>query len=313
MRTSELDYDLPPELIAQRPLARRDDSRLLVHDRATGSTRHRRFRDLPGELPAGALVVVNDTRVVPARLRGRRPTGGEAEVLLLEPVGDGLWEALARPSRRLRVGMRIGAAELVERRTDGRWLVRLEGAPAGEAPLPPYIVEPLADPERYQTVYADEAGSAAAPTAGLHFTPELLAGLDVERITLHVGLDTFRPIDSEELDDHEIHSERYQVEERAWERIRGGEVVVAVGTTTVRVLESLARGAPLTGRTSLFVTPGFEFRRVDALVTNFHLPRSTLLALVMAFAGVEETRGLYAEAIAERYRFYSFGDAMLLL
>ncbi len=313
MRTSELDYDLPPELIAQRPLARRDDSRLLVHDRATGSTRHRRFRDLPGELPAGALVVVNDTRVVPARLRGRRPTGGEAEVLLLEPVGDGLWEALARPSRRLRVGMRIGAAELVERRTDGRWLVRLEGAPAGEAPLPPYIVEPLADPERYQTVYADEAGSAAAPTAGLHFTPELLAGLDVERITLHVGLDTFRPVGSDELDDHEIHSERYQVEERAWERIRGAEVVVAVGTTTVRVLESLARGAPLTGRTSLFVTPGFEFRRVDALVTNFHLPRSTLLALVMAFAGVEETRGLYAEAIAERYRFYSFGDAMLLL
>ena len=209
--------------------------------------------------------------------------------------------------------MRIGAAELVERRTDGRWLVRLEGAPAGEAPLPPYIVEPLADPERYQTVYADEAGSAAAPTAGLHFTPELLAGLDVERVTLHVGLDTFRPVDSEELDDHEIHSERYQVEERAWERIRGAEVVVAVGTTTVRVLESLARGAPLTGRTSLFVTPGFEFRRVDALVTNFHLPRSTLLALVMAFAGVEETRGLYAEAIAERYRFYSFGDAMLLL
>ena len=313
MRTSELDYDLPPELIAQRPLPRRDDSRLLVHDRATGETRHRRFRDLPEELPRGALVVVNDTRVVPARLRVRRPTGGEAEVLLLEPAGDGLWEALARPTRRLRPGMQLGAVELVEHRGEGRWLVRLEGAPAGEAPLPPYIVEPLADPERYQTVYADEAGSAAAPTAGLHFTQELLAGLDVERITLHVGLDTFRPVSAEELGDHEIHSERYRVEKRAWERIRAAEKVVAVGTTAVRVLESLARGAPLEGRTSLFVTPGFEFRRVDALVTNFHLPRSTLLALVMAFAGVEETRGLYREAIAERYRFYSFGDAMLLL
>ena len=313
MRTSELDYDLPPELIAQRPLPRRDDSRLLVHDRATGETRHRRFRDLPEELPRGALVVVNDTRVVPARLRVRRPTGGEAEVLLLEPAGDGLWEALARPTRRLRPGMQLGAAELVEHRGEGRWLVRLEGAPAGEAPLPPYIVEPLADPERYQTVYAEEAGSAAAPTAGLHYTQELLAGLDVERITLHVGLDTFRPVSAEELGDHEIHSERYRVEKRAWERIRAAEKVVAVGTTAVRVLESLARGAPLEGRTSLFVTPGFEFRRVDALVTNFHLPRSTLLALVMAFAGVEETRGLYQEAIAERYRFYSFGDAMLLL
>ncbi len=313
MRTSELDYDLPPELIAQRPLPRRDDSRLLVHDRATGETRHRRFRDLPEELPRGALVVVNDTRVVPARLRVRRPTGGEAEVLLLEPAGDGLWEALARPTRRLRPGMQLGAVELVEHRGEGRWLVRLEGAPAGEAPLPPYIVEPLADPERYQTVYADEAGSAAAPTAGLHFTQELLAGLDVERITLHVGLDTFRPVSAEELGDHEIHSERYRVEKRAWERIRAAEKVVAVGTTAVRVLESLARGAPLEGRTSLFVTPGFEFQRVDALVTNFHLPRSTLLALVMAFAGVEETRSLYQEAIAERYRFYSFGDAMLLL
>jgi S-adenosylmethionine:tRNA ribosyltransferase-isomerase len=313
LRTSELDYDLPRELIAQRPLPRRDDSRLLVYDRATGETRHRRFRDLPAELPAGTLVVVNDTRVVPARLRVSRPGGGEAEVLLLEPAGEGLWEALARPTRRLRAGMRLDGAELVEHRGEGRWLVRLEGPPAGEAPLPPYIVEPLAEPDRYQTVYADEEGSAAAPTAGLHFTPELLAGLDVERITLHVGLDTFRPVSADDLDDHEIHSERYRVEGRAWERIRAAERVAAVGTTTVRVLESLARGAPLEGRTSLFVTPGFEFRRADALVTNFHLPRSTLLALVMAFAGVERTRRLYREAVAERYRFYSFGDAMLLL
>jgi len=313
MRTAELDYDLPPELIAQRPLPQRDASRLLVYERETGATRHRCFRDLPEELPDDALVVVNDTRVVPARLRVRRPSGGEAEVLLLEPVADGLWEALARPTKRLREGMRLGEVELVEHRGDGRWLVRLEGPPAGEAPLPPYIVEPLADPQRYQTVYADEDGSAAAPTAGLHFTRELLARLDVERITLHVGLDTFRPVSADDLDDHEIHSERYRVEEGAWERIRGAEHVVAVGTTTVRVLESLARGAPLEGRTSLFVTPGFEFELVDALVTNFHLPRSTLLALVMAFAGIEETRGLYRTAIGERYRFYSFGDAMLLL
>jgi S-adenosylmethionine:tRNA ribosyltransferase-isomerase len=313
MKTSELDYDLPPELIAQRPLARRDDSRLLVYERAGGHVRHRSFRDLPAELPPGALVVVNDTRVVPARLRLRRPGGGEAEVLLLEPVEDGLWEALARPSRRLRSGMRLGPVELVEPLGDGRWRVRLEGEPAGEAPVPPYIREAPADPERYQTVYAEEAGSAAAPTAGLHFTPELLASLDVERITLHVGLDTFRPVTAEELDGHELHSERYRVEAAAWERIRQAETVVAVGTTTVRVLESLARGAPLAGRTSLFVTPGFEFERVDALVTNFHLPRSTLLALVMAFAGVEETRRLYRTAIDERYRFYSFGDAMLLL
>jgi S-adenosylmethionine:tRNA ribosyltransferase-isomerase len=313
MRTAELDYDLPPELIAQRPLERRDDSRLLVHERATGQVRHRRFADLAAELPEGSLVVVNDTRVVPARLRLQRPSGGDAEVLLLEPVENGLWEALARPTRRLRPGMRLGPVELVEHRGEGRWLLRLEGAPAGEAPLPPYIVEPLADPERYQTVYAEEEGSAAAPTAGLHFTPELLAGLDVERITLHVGLDTFRPVSAETLEEHELHSERYRVDAGAWERIAAADRVVAVGTTTVRVLESLARGAPPEGRTSLFVTPGFDFRRVDALVTNFHLPRSTLLALVMAFAGVEETRRLYRIAIEERYRFYSFGDAMLVL
>jgi S-adenosylmethionine:tRNA ribosyltransferase-isomerase len=313
MRTDELDYELPPELIAQRPLPRRDESRLLVCERRTGAVRNRRFHDLPEELPAGALVVVNDTRVLPARLRVRRPSGGEAEVLLLEPLGDGLWEALARPSKRLRAGMRLERVELVEHKGEGRWLVRLEGSPAGEAPLPPYIVEPLADAERYQTVYAEEEGSAAAPTAGLHFTQELLARLDVERITLHVGLDTFRSVSVDNLDEHEMHSERYRVEPRSWERIRRADRVVAVGTTTVRVLESLARGAPLQGRTSLFVTPGFEFERVDALVTNFHLPRSTLLALVMAFAGVEETRRLYRIAVEERYRFYSFGDAMLLL
>jgi len=314
MRSSELDYELPQELIAQHPLARRDGSRLLVHDRASGETRHRRFDELPSELPEGTLVVVNDTRVLPARLRLERPGGGEAEVLLLERLGkNGTWEALARPSRKLRPGQKLGPVELLEPLGEGRWRLRLEGEPAGEAPLPPYIREPLADPERYQTVYARSKGSAAAPTAGLHFTPELLAGLDVERVTLHVGLDTFRPLAAETLEEHELHSERYEVEAAAWERIDAAERVLAVGTTTVRVLESLARGAALTGRTDLFVTPGFEFCRVGSLLTNFHLPRSTLLALVMAFAGVEQTRGLYRLAIEERYRFYSFGDAMLLL
>src|SRR6266516_6473435 len=312
MKRAELEYSLPPELIAQRPAERRDESRLLVFDRTTGDSRHRRFFELPDEL-SGELVVVNDTRVVPARLRLERPGGGEAEVLLLEPLnGRGEWEGLARPTRCLKPGQRLGPVELLEHLGEGRWRLRLEGEPAGEAPLPPYLTEPLGDPGRYQTVYAHREGSAAAPTAGLHFTTELLAKVDVERVTLHVGLDTFRPVTADDLADHPIHSERYAVAPEAWERISGAERVLAVGTTTVRVLESLARGAPLTGRTELFITPGFEFRRTDALLTNFHLPGSTLLALVMAFAGVEETRGLYDLAIAERYRFYSFGDAMLI-
>jgi len=309
MRTTELDYELPPELIAQEPPARRDESRLLVHVRATGEVRHRRFDELPDELE-GELVVVNGTRVVRARIPIERPKG---EVLLLERVGEGIWEGLARPTRRLRAGARYGPVELLEHLGEGRWRLRLEGEPAGEVPLPPYIEVPLADPERYQTVYARHSGSAAAPTAGLHFTPRLLAALEVERVTLHVGLDTFRPVTVDDLADHALHGERYEVRPEAWERIRGAERVLAVGTTTVRVLETLARGAPLAGRTSLFVTPGFEFRRVDALLTNFHLPRSTLLALVMAFAGVQRTRELYRLAVEERYRFYSFGDAMLLL
>ncbi|MDF2749526.1 MAG: Queuosine biosynthesis protein [Gaiellaceae bacterium] len=313
MDASELDYDLPSELIAQRPAARRDASRLLVYERATGAVRHRAFAELPDEL-AGELVVVNDTRVVPARIRLERPKG---EVLLLEHEGGGEWLALARPTRRLRPGARHGPVELLEHLGGGRWRVRLEGEPGGpvggEMPLPPYITAPLDDPTRYQTVYADEAGSAAAPTAGLHFTPELLARLDVERVTLHVGLDTFRPLTAATLEEHELHGERYEVRPEAWARIAAAGRVLAVGTTTVRVLETVARTGLPAGRTSLFVTPGFAFRRVDALLTNFHLPRSTLLALVMAFAGVEETRRLYRLAIDEGYRFYSFGDAMLLL
>jgi S-adenosylmethionine:tRNA ribosyltransferase-isomerase len=310
MKLSELDYVLPPELIAQRPLERRDDSRLLVYDRASGEVRHRRFAELPDVLESDELVVVNDTRVIPARIRIEQPRG---EVLLLERTGEnGLWEGLARPTKRLRAGRRYGPVELIEHLGEGRWLLRLEGEPAGEMPLPPYITETLAEPERYQTVYAQEEGSAAAPTAGLHFTPELLERLDFERVTLHVGLATFRRVTAEELERHELHSERYDVSAGAWARIRAAPRVLAVGTTTVRVVESLARGAPLRGRTDLFVTPGFEFRRVDSLLTNFHLPRSTLLALVMAFCGIEETRRLYREAIDERYRFYSFGDAMLV-
>src|SRR5215207_1585433 len=308
MRTSELDYELPPELIAQRPLERRDASRLLVFDRASGDVRHRRFGELAEEL-RGELVVVNDTRVVPARIAISHPRG---EVLLLERVEDGLWEGLARPTRRLRPGRRYGPVELLEHLGDGRWRLRLDGEPAGEVPLPPYIGIPLEDPDRYQTVYARDPGSAAAPTAGLHFTRELLAALDVEQVTLHVGLDTFRPITVDALEQHELHGERYDVRPEAWARIRAADRVLAVGTTSVRVLETLAREGSLAGRTSLFISPGFDFRRVDALLTNFHLPRSTLLALVMAFAGVEQVRELYHLAVEERYRFYSFGDAMLI-
>ena len=307
-----LDYELPPELVAQRPAEARDGSRLLVYRRRDGRVEHHRFSDLPDVL-SGELVVVNDTRVVAARLRLRRSSGGAVELLLLEPLDGGAWEGLVRPSRKLRPGERLGPVELLEPLGGGRWRVRVDGEPRGETPLPPYITVPLDDPERYQTVYAREAGSAAAPTAGLHFTEELLARVDPVRVTLHVGLDTFRPVTVHTLEEHELHGERYAVEPGAWRRIVRAERVLAVGTTTVRVLETVARTGALAGRTSLFILPVFEFRRVDALLTNFHLPRSTLLALVMAFAGVEETRELYRVAVEERYRFYSFGDAMLVL
>jgi S-adenosylmethionine:tRNA ribosyltransferase-isomerase len=313
MDTSILDYELPPELVAQHPVEPRDASRLLVYRRRSGEIEHRRFAELP-ELLAEELVVLNDTRVVPARLRLRRRSGGAVELLLLERLAEnGVWEALARPSRRLRPGEQLGAAELVEPLGDGRWLVRLDGEPSGEVPLPPYIHERLDDPERYQTVFASVPGSAAAPTAGLHFTPELLSRLDAVRVTLHVGLDTFKPITSDSLEAHELHGERYQVGPGVWRRIERADRVLAVGTTAVRVVETVARTGELSGRTSLYVTPGFSFLRVDALLTNFHLPRTTLLALVMAFAGIEETKELYRVAVAERYRFYSFGDAVLVL
>ena len=258
MRVDELDYDLPPALIAQRPHARRDESHLLVYDRMSGRVDHRTFAELP-DVAGDALVVVNDTRVVPARIPIERPRG---EVLLLEPIdADGTWEGLARPTRRLRPGRRYGDVELIEHLGEGRWRLRLHGEPRGETPLPPYIREPLADPERYQTVYAREAGSAAAPTAGLHFTPEVLARLDVERVTLHVGLDTFRPVTVDELADHRLHGERYEVTRAAWDRIRDAERVLAVGTTSMRVIETLARGEPPSARSRSAISSGRSLAR----------------------------------------------------
>ncbi len=335
MHAAALAYELPRELIAQTAAEPRDSARLLVYDRRTGDVRHRIFRDLPGQLDPSDLVVVNNTRVLPVRVRARRASGGAAEVLLLEPATAGGWEALVRPYRRLRPGERLSAGGLgitiAERLGEGRARVELEAdgpleqalARAGEMPLPPYITEPLEDPSRYQTVYAREAGSAAAPTAGLHFTDELWQRLrernDVVEVTLDVGLDTFRPLTADVVEEHHIHSERYAVGDETAAAVESalaeGRRVVAVGTTTVRVLETVfgePRG-PLRGRTELLITPGYRFRATGALVTNFHLPRSTLLALVMAFAGEGQTRDLYRTAVRERYRFYSFGDASLIL
>jgi len=336
VRIDELDYALPEELIAQQPAARRDESRLLVHQRS-GAIEHRRFDDLVDLLDPDDLVVVNSSRVLRARVAVRRPTGGGGEVLLLEERPDGLWESLLRPSRRVRPGVALVALEgelqiePVEDLGEGRWLVRpsLAGAElsralerAGRLPLPPYIRDPSVPDERYQTVYARLPGSAAAPTAGLHFTDalweRLRARCEVVEVELRVGLDTFRPVTSGTLEEHPMHSEAYRVEPSARAAILSAVAaqrrVVCIGTTSVRVVETVADPtAPDEGRTSLLIAPGYRFRAMGALVTNFHLPRSTLLALVMAHVGVEETRRIYAEAIRERYRFYSFGDASLLL
>ena len=338
MRTDEFDYHLPPELIAQRPADHRDRSRLLVVDRGSGDLAHRHFADLPEYLRAGDTLVVNDSRVLPARLKGTRlASGGAVELLLLQELGPDRWLALSRPAKRLRPGDRLAfgslAAMVEEEREEGMRVVRFEAGArplrswleeVGELPLPPYIHERPADPERYQTVYAREAGSVAAPTAGLHFTPELLSllgerGVQVAAVTLHVGLGTFRPVHAEEIAGHTMHAE-YGVlpAETAAAlvatRERGGRVV-AVGTTAVRVLESAAlvgQDTAWSGWTDIFIYPGFRFRAVDALITNFHLPRSTLLMLVSAFAGKELIDRAYAVAVAERYRFFSFGDAMLI-
>ncbi|HLZ21258.1 MAG TPA: tRNA preQ1(34) S-adenosylmethionine ribosyltransferase-isomerase QueA [Ktedonobacterales bacterium] len=357
MNIADFDYHLPPERIAQTPLEPRDSSRLLVLHRDNGAIEHRVFRDIGDYLRPGDLLVANQSRVLPARLRGEKvASGGAVEVLLLavrSDRGPNTWEALVRPGRRIHDGQSIvfggGAltAEVLERAPSGGRLVRFTApdgdVPAalmrlGSMPLPPYIHEPLADAERYQTVYARLPGSAAAPTAGLHFTPALLAALEahgvgVAFVTLHIGLDTFRPIAEENLDQHAMHSEEIEMDAETAARInatrRAGGRIVAVGTTAVRTLEAVAglvaeqraRGElvedvlvmPYRGRTSLFIRPGFTFRAVDVMLTNFHLPRSTLVVLVSAFAGRERILAAYQEAVAHAYRFYSFGDAMLIL
>ena len=347
MRTSDFDYSVPGERIAQTPAHPRDASRLLVLDRRTGAITHREsFRAVADVLAPGDLLVLNDSRVMPARVHGRRAdTGGAVELLLLHRRAPGVWRCLGRPGRGLRAGERIVLegngvaleARVLEADAGGQRTVRVEDEAAleraGTTPLPPYIRAPLEDPERYQTVYARVLGSAAAPTAGLHFTPELLRrleglGMELAFVTLHVGLDTFRPVQEEDPTRHTLHSEFYELpEETAVAIVRAkaeGRRVVCVGTTTVRVLEAAAAAAgdggtddaPVwarSGWTDLFVLPGHRFRVVDGLVTNFHLPRSTLLMLVCAFAGREAVLRAYAEAIERGYRFYSFGDAMLVV
>lgn len=319
---SAYDYELPTSAIAQTPIEPRDAARLLVAVDADGSVQHRRIADLPDALEPGDLLVVNETRVLPARLHLNKATGGSAEVFLLEPLDDsGTWEALVKPGRRLREGTVLTAENLsVEvggELGDGRRRVRVVGdiANQGEVPLPPYIHTPLANPERYQTVYANAPGSVAAPTAGLHLTDDVLErcrarGVGLAKVDLAVGLDTFRPVTVEKAADHKIHSERYAVSAETLEACRRASRVVAVGTTTVRALESAALGA-LEGRTELFIHGEFDFRVVDVLLTNFHLPRSSLLLLLGAFAG-DRWRELYKCALAEDYRFLSFGDAMLV-
>ncbi len=327
MRTADFDYDLPPELIAQQPIEPRDAARLLVVDRASGSLQHRRVHDLPALLEPGDLLVANRSRVIPARVHGRLRGGGQAELLLLKRLGPGRWQALVRPARRLRLGDTIQVGEGVSIEITGAHAEGLreiavddEAAllAAGEAPLPPYIRGWHGDPERYQTIFADTDGSAAAPTAGLHFTPRLLhqleaSGVAVETLTLHIGLDTFRPIAEDDPLQHRMHREWYSVPPSLQQAVGAASRVVAVGTTTVRALEAWAATGAAESETDLFITPGFEFKVTGAMLTNFHLPRSTLLLLVSAFAGRERVLAAYAEAVRERYRFYSFGDAMLLV
>ncbi len=348
MRISDFDYQLPAEMIAQHPVTPRDASRLLVLQRSDGTIAHRQFIDLPEYLRAGDLLVLNDTRVIPARLRGKKAvSGGQAELLLLKTTGSDIWHGLARPGRRLLPGAVVIfgddelCAEILDVTDDGGRIVRLfPGAGArgrstydllhelGELPLPPYITDgpPPAAREVYQTIYAREEGSSAAPTAGLHFTDRVFAALaarGVRRafVTLHVGLGTFRPVQVENVEDHQIHEEFYSVSSEAAALIndtkaRGGRVI-AVGTTSARTLESVAsryghvRAA--TGPTRLYIMPGYQFSIVDGLLTNFHMPRSTLLLLISAFAGREHIFHAYAEALQENYRFLSFGDAMLIL
>ncbi len=337
MQTSDFDYDLPPELIAQSPPVRRDQCRLLVLNRHSGTIRHHQFADLPRILRRGDLLVLNDSRVIPARLRGRKASGGRVEVLLTRRRQPDSWLALTHPG--LKYGQRVRFADDLEATVeaideDGQRLLRFNRSAAdldeaihriGELPTPPYVREPLQHPDDYQTVYARDEGSVAAPTAGLHFTPELLAdlassGVELAYLTLHVGIGTFRPVKVADVAHHRMHAEWFRVTPAVAEQINRakaeGRRIVAVGTTVVRTLESIVdeegRVNAAEGETSLFIVPGHVFRVVDALITNFHLPRSTLLMLVSAFAGRERILSAYTEAVAQRYRFYSFGDAMLI-
>ncbi len=349
MRTDELDYELPGELIAQSPAESRCGSRLLVLERAGGKVRGRSFADIAGYIDSGDCLVVNDTRVLPARFFARRLTGARLEGLFLAEHTGGRWEVMLKNSRKVKCGEEIilfgrdrsewGRAVALERLDDGRWLLEVGDesdaeailAQIGFAPLPPYIrrgedgEQAAADLQRYQTVYARRAGAVAAPTAGLHFTAELLAqlrakGVRSAHVTLHVGAGTFKPVTAEHLADHKMHSERFRLAEEdagvVNDTITRGGRIVAVGTTSVRTLETLAKGRHVEageGQTDLFIQPGYEFQIVDAMVTNFHLPRSTLLALVGAFAGLDNVLAAYRHAIDQRYRFYSYGDAMLVI
>lgn len=339
MKTSDFYFDLPEELIAQTPLERRDASRLLCLDRWSGAREHRIFSELPELLHPGDCLVMNDSRVLPARLMGMRETGGVVEVLLLRDLGGGRWECLTRPGRKTRPGTRLifgngeleaevlevaeGGNRIVEFKYEGIFLEVLERL--GKMPLPPYIKVELEDGERYQTVYSKEPGSAAAPTAGLHFTKELLAriadrGVRECFVTLHVGLGTFRPVKAEDIEEHEMHSEFCIMPDETariiTETKRSGGRVVCVGTTSCRTVESFANEDGTmdakSGWTNIFIYPGYRFKCMDALVTNFHLPESTLIMLVSAFAGRENVLAAYEEAVRERYRFFSFGDAMFI-
>jgi len=340
MRTSDFDYELPEERIAQTPVSPRDSSRMLVYDRASRTTEHKHFYDLPDYLRAGDVLVVNNTRVLPARLYGTKDGGtARVEILLLKRIDLARWEVLIKPGKRFKAGARIifndELSATVEDVTDtGERIIAFswEGVfedvltRVGTMPLPPYIHEKLTDPERYQTVYNKVDGSSAAPTAGLHFTPELMQrvrdmGVEFVEVTLNVGLGTFRPVQVDDVEHHVMHSEYFTIDEAAAQRInaakREGRRVIAVGTTSVRVLESAAVGkgvvAPSARDTNIFIYPPYEFKIVDGLITNFHLPQSTLIMLVSAFCGKEQTLAFYREAVEKEYRFFSFGDATLLL
>jgi S-adenosylmethionine:tRNA ribosyltransferase-isomerase len=326
----ELDYELPDDLIAQSPADPRDASRLMVVDVRHGTIAHHTFRDLPRFLLPGDALVLNETKVMPARLEAKKSTGGEVELLFLRDLGPdrgGAWEVLARPSKRLRPGVGLLAGEdrleIVESLGDGHWAVAVPDVRgllerSGRMPLPPYIRPTPETESRYQTVYARNEGSAAAPTAGFHFTERVLegaerAGARIASITLHVGVGTFMPVRTERLEEHRMHAECYSVPREAARIVEGSSRVVAAGTTVARTLETWATTGEAEGESELFVYPGYRWRSVDTLLTNFHLPRSTLLAMVMSFGGEDLVREAYSTAVSERYRFYSFGDAMLLL